>query len=102
MTPVSRARTASEGGMGGGPPTRRLLLLSFLLRRHDRTATFRRATAAGVKLQILLRVLIEILVLIIVGELRPRRNALDGLDPDVAALDVGVAVRIARVVDEAR
>src|SRR5262249_990688 len=43
-----------------------------------------------------------VLVLVVVKELCPRRNALQRLDPDAAPADDGFAIRIARVIDEPR
>jgi len=79
-----------------------LTLSAAPFRFHNGAATVRGAALAGVKLQILFRILVEILVLVVVRELGTGGNALDRLDPDVPPFDEGITVRIARVIDEAR
>src|SRR4051812_31080040 len=76
------------------PATRAATPPSFLtrFRQHDRPTALRRPALALVPLQILLGVLVVELVLIVICELRPRRNPLLGVDPDAAALDHRFAV----------
>src|SRR4051794_36918985 len=67
--------------------------------RHDRAATLGRAALASVPAQIFLGVLVVKLVLVVVHELRARRNSLDRFDPDMPPLDHGFAIRIAGMID---
>src|SRR5215510_159220 len=76
--------------------------LPKLLRGDDRSATARRTTLAPIEQEILLRVIGIVVVLIVVRQFGPHRNALDRRDPDAAVPDAGLAVRITRMVDESR
>src|SRR5262245_38268362 len=76
--------------------------LPKLLRGHDGPATLRRTALAPIEEKILLGVFGIVVVLIVVGQLDPRRNSFDGRNPDAAVPNAGLAIRIARVVDEPR
>src|SRR5215207_5279673 len=70
--------------------------------REDGSAARRCPAAALVKLLVLGRVIVAALVLVVVDELRARRDRLDRLDEDALAIVDRLAVRRAGVIDEAR
>src|SRR5689334_1921587 len=70
--------------------------------REDRPAALRRPTPAPIELLVFRCMVLGPLVLIVVHELRPGRNGLDRLDEDPLAIVDRLAIRVARMVDEAR
>ena len=83
--------------LGRTPRWPSLLPLRWL---HYRPAAIVRAALADVKLLQLRVVLTGALVLVIVGELLARLDAAQSMDEDLPPRDDGLAVRVARVVDE--
>src|SRR5688500_10776867 len=71
------------------------------LLRQDRPATGCGAAVTGKAALRPGRVALVEHVRVVVGQLLARRDVADRLDPDAAVIDHGVAVRIARMVDEA-
>src|ERR1700687_1291663 len=69
---------------------------------HDRPAAIIRAALAEIELLQLRVVLARTLVLVVVRELHARLDAPQRVDENLPARDHGLAVRVARVIDETR
>src|SRR5687767_9668196 len=88
---------SASGSLGAGG--RALFLFRGL---HDTSATVGRPAFTDVELLERLVALACTLVLIVVGELGSRLDCVEGVNEYLPARDHGLAVRLARVVDEAR